>query len=171
MQSLLPSLPYFKLRVCSDRAPSEKIDCTSAEIRSPSWKNDFIISSSSEVLRLSSPPGRLIDDRSRIESRREFVSIFHRFCETCTSITRPTTMSPISPLYRVRSGFTEISLLIGSTKPATVATSFSLCTYVPWPRMKPGFSGRRRLVGRNKNWNAISTLCESWSSLWDFNWD
>ena len=66
------------------------------------------------VILTKMPPGRLMADRSNTESRREKVSTFHLFCctwcpdvcivhvvhtITITSITLPTTTSPISPLY------------------------------------------------------------------------
>lgn len=41
------TLPYLRLRVCSDREPSAKILCTSALIKSPSHKYLRIICSSS----------------------------------------------------------------------------------------------------------------------------
>jgi hypothetical protein len=54
-----------------------------------------------------------------------------------TSVTLPTTTSPTSGLYLVRSGRTLMSLLTISTTPATDATSASSSAYVPCPRMNP----------------------------------
>lgn len=49
------NLPYFKLRVCSDKLPSTNTFCTSAEMRSPSCKYFRIICSSSAERRRNSP--------------------------------------------------------------------------------------------------------------------
>lgn len=49
------NLPYFKLRVCNDRLPSEWTFCTSADTKSPSCRNFRIICSSSAERRRSSP--------------------------------------------------------------------------------------------------------------------
>lgn len=49
------NFPYFKLLVCSDRLPSLYTFCTSADIKSPSWRNFRIIFSSSAERRRSSP--------------------------------------------------------------------------------------------------------------------
>lgn len=79
----------------------------------------------------SSPPGKLTEERSNTDSSLAFVSTFHRFC--CTSVIRPTTTSPISPLYRLFKGLIEINLLTCSLTPATEAFKSSPSVYVPWP--------------------------------------
>ena len=80
------------------------------------------MSSSSPAPRLrNSPPGKLTAAKFRLECNRVPQSTFHSFC--CTSMMRPTTMSPTSPLYRVFAGRTVINLLIRSIDPATEARS------------------------------------------------
>src|SRR3954453_15330835 len=63
----------------------------------------------------------------------ELMSTFHLFC--MTSVMRPTTISPISPVYRARTVRTKISLLTRSTTPTTVEEG-ELFMSVPWPLNK-----------------------------------
>lgn len=71
------------------------------------------------ILPINLPPGRLTEAKNKMESSRELVWTFQRFC--CTSVTRATTTSPISPTYRLFNGFTDINLFTFSVTPATEA--------------------------------------------------
>lgn len=120
-------------RVCREQPPSLKKACTSADNKSPSLKKDLISISSVSFFRLCIPPGRLIDDNKSTASCRPVISTFHLF--NPSSLIRPTTTSPISPLKRDFIGFTETSLFTRCTLPATLETNCSPKINVPCPRM------------------------------------
>ena len=81
----------------------------------------------------SSPPGRLTADNMSAESSLDLVSTFQRLCPT--SNTRPTTTSPISPLYlgrRTTSNIVERSIITLSSQVNKVKvgkyTNIYICT-------------------------------------------